>query len=57
MLVAVLRCVECGRASHGTARHWRAYRTYDGSTAVYCPTCAVREFGPCRRPRRFVKPS
>ncbi len=43
-----LRCVECDRRASRGAPGWRAYRTleHDGSagTAVYCPSCARREF-------------
>src|SRR5437588_820282 len=44
--VRMLRCEECGRCSHGRARRWQAYLTVDGEVVVYCPSSAVREFGP-----------
>ena len=52
ILAIVLRCEECGRESHGRCRRWRAYLNDDGEVAVFCPACAVREFG-LRRHRRF----
>jgi hypothetical protein len=42
-----LRCVECGTTST-TGKRWRAYLTVDNAVAVYCPRCAVREFGATR---------
>jgi hypothetical protein len=39
----VLWCCECGKVTRAT-RGWRAYLTDDG-VAVYCQTCALREFG------------
>lgn len=41
----VLRCEECGRRSHGHGRRWRAYLTVDNLVAIFCPSCALREFG------------
>jgi hypothetical protein len=42
----MLRCCECGMVAKFT-RDWRAYLTDDEppQVAVYCPTCALREFG------------
>jgi hypothetical protein len=40
-----LACVECGRIAKGDASGWRAYLTFDGHLATYCPDCAEREFG------------
>jgi hypothetical protein len=45
----MLRCVECERTSHGNTRRWRGYLTVDGHVVIYCPTCALQEFGP-RKP-------
>jgi hypothetical protein len=49
----MLRCDECGREREpddvGAPLHtrpWRAYITADNETAVFCPDCAQREFGP-----------
>jgi hypothetical protein len=38
-------CVECGRERREGERGWRAYLTVDDEVAVYCPSCAEREFG------------
>jgi len=46
----ILRCIECGLES-GSGRHWRAYLADDprddnpSEVAVFCPSCADREFG------------
>jgi len=46
----ILRCVECGLKSV-SGRHWRAYLADDprddnpSEVAVFCPSCADREFG------------
>jgi hypothetical protein len=45
-----LRCLECGCVSRGAARGWRAIigGGYEGeplAVGVYCPACALREFG------------
>jgi len=45
-----LRCLECGKASSGSARGWRAllgggYEGEDPEIGVYCPDCFGREFG------------
>jgi hypothetical protein len=46
----ILRCIECRRESP-TGRHWRAYLADDPrdddppEVAVFCPSCAEREFG------------
>ena len=34
-----LVCEECGKASTGAARGWRAYLTIDHQVATYCPEC------------------
>ena len=34
-----LVCEECGEASTGAARGWRAYLTIDQQVATYCPEC------------------
>jgi hypothetical protein len=43
----VLECVECGQWSELEAVGWRAMWTDDEPPAVvvFCPACAVREFG------------
>jgi hypothetical protein len=47
----VATCVECGGLSGLRWWGWRAYRVDDPETneppalALYCPTCAEREFG------------
>ena len=49
--VGRLCCVECGSLSSLDASGWRAYRTDEPFTedlptiALYCPSCAAREFG------------
>lgn len=46
----ILRCIECGHQS-ATGHRWRAYLTNDpnedepSEVAVFCPSCAEREFG------------
>lgn len=46
-----LRCVECRRTSDERARGWRAMVAEEWETdcslftVVYCPECAVHEFG------------
>jgi hypothetical protein len=44
-----LTCAECGRQKTEGERGWRAYLTTDedepAEAIVYCPDCAVREFG------------
>ena len=50
-----MRCEEYKTPAKGSAKGWRAYLTGDG-IAVYCPKCALREFGP-RFASRFAKPS
>jgi hypothetical protein len=42
------------RTASAKARRWRAYLTGDG-VAVYCPKCALREFGP-HFASRFARP-
>jgi hypothetical protein len=48
----VLACAECGRVADHEASGWRAYREdLPGEddphpVAVFCPTCAAREFDP-----------
>lgn len=49
-----LICIECGRASDAHAQHWQAHLVDlddDGHDefVLYCPACAVREFGFPRR--------
>jgi hypothetical protein len=51
------RCVECRRVSGPFWIHWRAVRIEEPGAddapeiALYCPSCAEREFGaPRRRP-------
>ncbi len=45
-------CQECGVRADGKAAGWRAYRAdfldedSEPIVLVYCPVCAVREFGP-----------
>ena len=55
--VAIVRlsCIECLEESDHEARGWRMYLDEDRDEpgnepliATYCPTCAVREFGPIR---------
>ena len=47
----LLVCVECDAVSNERAWGWRAYRMDDPeqgnfpALALYCPTCAEREFG------------
>jgi hypothetical protein len=47
-----LVCVECGREQIGGERGWRALLTDEQEppveAVVYCPACAVREFGPSK---------
>jgi hypothetical protein len=38
-----LLCDECGSAYRGE-RGWRAYLTHEREVAVFCSTCAAREF-------------
>jgi hypothetical protein len=40
-----IQCVECGRRSHNGARLWGGYLTEDNVITVFCPGCALREFG------------
>lgn len=54
-----MTCVECGAvaaANASSARGWRAYLTDEGDppvyVAVYCPSCARREFGKAHGGRR-----
>ena len=51
-----LLCIECECESDDAARGWRTYLASDPDEpkaepllASYCPTCAVREFGPLTR--------
>jgi hypothetical protein len=51
----VLQCIECDRASD-EGIGWRGYLTADdldegeiAEVVIYCPFCAVREFGPIHR--------
>ena len=51
-----LLCIECERESDDAAHGWRTYLAADPDDpnaepvlASYCPTCAVREFGPLTR--------
>ena len=39
-----LHCVECGQGAREDARGWKAYLTIDDEGAVFCPSCARREF-------------
>lgn len=54
----MLVCVECGATVDEHAPNWRAYVAEPGETdegesvVVYCPKCAVREFGPLRPKRK-----
>ena len=41
-------CSNCGLEATGAADGWRGYLADDGQLALYCPECAVREFGPLR---------
>jgi hypothetical protein len=49
-----LRCIECGRET-ADGKGWRAYIAdlpeddEPPSVVVYCPECALREFGPLAR--------
>jgi len=48
-----IRCVECRRYPFEGARRWRAYLAVtelpnDEEVVVYCPACAMQEFGPNR---------
>jgi hypothetical protein len=51
----IAQCIECRRVSGILWTRWRAYRVDDPDTgappeiALYCPSCALREFGPPRR--------
>jgi hypothetical protein len=40
-----LCCVECGCVCLEGCRGWRAYLAGEDEVVVYCPACAVREFG------------
>jgi hypothetical protein len=41
-------CLGCGsQIVRGDTRGWLAYLTEDTELAVYCPSCAKREFGGC----------
>lgn len=53
-----MRCEECETETTGTAKGWRAYIAEDQPpfVVIYCPTCALREFGQ-RFASRFGKPS
>jgi hypothetical protein len=52
---SVTSCAECGSLSGPHWWGWRAYRVDDPDTnepqtlALYCPTCADKEFGYSRR--------
>ena len=47
-----MRCVECGAEPDEQAVGWRAYHAEDPEEddepelVLYCPTCALHEFGP-----------
>jgi hypothetical protein len=49
-----LICEECGAEACDEARGWRGYLSEylalarEGDLAFYCPTCALRTFGPPR---------
>jgi hypothetical protein len=51
----ILRCIECGAESE-RGLNWEARIAYDpeedepAEVAVFCPACAVREFGRFRGP-------
>jgi DNA-directed RNA polymerase subunit RPC12/RpoP len=51
----MLRCIECGAESE-RGLNWEARIAYDpeedepAEVAVFCPACAVREFGRFRGP-------
>jgi hypothetical protein len=51
----MLRCIECGAESK-RGLGWEARIAYDpeaddpAEVVVFCPVCAVREFGQFRRP-------
>ena len=49
----VLRCIECGVEDDGESFGWRAYLFEEElDVLMYCPRCALREFGPVRRDPR-----
>ena len=46
----VLRCIECAAENDGEFDGWRAYLLEEElDVLLYCPACAMREFGPPRR--------
>lgn len=46
----VFCCIECGAEDDRESRGWRAYLLRDElEVDLYCPRCAMREFGPLRR--------
>lgn len=46
----VLCCIECASEDDGELDGWRAYLLEEElDVLVYCPVCAMREFGPPRR--------
>lgn len=48
----VLRCIECAAEDDGGVEGWRAYLLEEElDVLLYCPACAMREFGPPRRNR------
>jgi hypothetical protein len=48
----VLRCIECAAEDDGEFEGWRAYLLEEElDVLLYCPVCAMREFGPLRRSR------
>jgi DNA-directed RNA polymerase subunit RPC12/RpoP len=42
--VATVRCVECGREAE-PGELWRLLFADEREVAIYCPSCAEREFG------------
>jgi hypothetical protein len=59
----MLRCIECAKEEHKHAAGWRAMIAEDPEgkeepeVALYCPTCAEREFGPFETPWREQRAS
>jgi hypothetical protein len=38
-------CSECGRAWTDPSERWQTFLTVDDQPALFCPSCAEREFG------------